>query len=215
MIQGRYIGLLFLLPMLFYSLGQFLLQGYWVQGQEIAPWQWVLGTGLQIANAGNVVVLAVRIQPWLFPWQRSIGWSYVIARLLEAGFLLASLVLFWGNTAEASTTAGVQSLRVQEAWYHAAMMALGLGSLPLLWALKMNGYLPPWMVYWGWTGYALLATGAAWNWVQQSNALEWSYVGGLFEIFLGVWLLVRGFPIPANKTYLPANLRRMRLSDSG
>lgn len=211
----RLLGLLFLLVMPFYGLGHYWLQGHWQQGLPIPDWQWLPGVIFQVANALSVVAMAFLVRPLVYPWQKSIGRIYLVARVLEAVLLLAGLAIFWNTNSTISSVDGLKSLHYQEGFYHAAMMTLGLGSIPMLWALKANGSLPSWLVYWGWIGYALLVTGAAFNWVQQINVLEWSYVGGLFEIFLGAWLIIHGFLKQTNPVYLPASLRRMRLRDSG
>ncbi len=73
------------------------------------------------------------------------------------------------------------------------MMVLGLSSLLFCYALYRYRLLPRWMALWGLVGYALLGTGAVLEICGMTIGLLLSIPGGLFELVLGIWLLVRGF----------------------
>ena len=112
------------------------------------------------------------------------GTAYLAARLAEATLLFAGV---------AAVALGAASGLDQTA-YLLGMVALGLGSIPFLVALRRRHLLTGWFAIWGVMGYALLAAGAALELVSgRSVAVILAAPGGLFELALGGFLVWRGF----------------------
>ena len=134
--------------------------------------------------------------------QRRIGRIYLVSRLAEA------ILLFVG----VAFAAAVASPEFDNAAYQLAMIALGVGSVPFVLALRRGGWLPGWFAVWGVVGYATLAAGASLELASgRSVAMVFAVPGGLFELALGVFLLRRGFgsvntrsPLPMNKPWSEA-----------
>ena len=77
--------------------------------------------------------------------------------------------------------------------YDFGMTALGVAGLILCLALLRSGLVSRWLAVWGVVGYAFFLVGS----VLQILGLELNSIqtipGGLWEVFIGVWLIARGF----------------------
>ncbi len=169
---GRLVGALFLLAILCYG-----------TGSAIAPH--VAGTVLLLLNSVVVVTLGTLAFRAFHPWHARAARIYLVARCMEAVLLAAGVVLLISALSE---TADIV--------YQLAMLSLGVGSLPILTALRRARRLPGWLAVWGLAGYTLLAIGAVAELLGFGLGLALSIPGGLFEVVLGVILLFRGFPEP-------------------
>ena len=73
------------------------------------------------------------------------------------------------------------------------MISLSVGSV-FLWSLAFRiRLLPRWLSAWGVVGYAMFLVGAIAEIFGLHISLALSIPGGLFELALGVWLIVKGF----------------------
>jgi len=116
--------------------------------------------------------------------RRRVGRFYLAARFAEA------ILLFVG----VAIAGAVASPDFDQNAYQLAMIALGVGSIPFVLALKHGRWLPGWFAVWGVIGYAALAAGALLELASgRSVAVALAVPGGLFELALGVFLLWRGF----------------------
>jgi hypothetical protein len=77
--------------------------------------------------------------------------------------------------------------------YQVAEMTLGLGDLFLTALLFRIRLIPRFLSGWGFIGYAILMTGAIAEIFGIHIGLTLSIPGGLFEVALGFWLLIKGF----------------------
>jgi hypothetical protein len=77
--------------------------------------------------------------------------------------------------------------------YQISQLSLGLGALFLCWLLFWTRLIPQWLAGLGVIGYALHAAGA----IAEIFAIPISLIllipGGLFELALAFWLLIKGF----------------------
>ncbi|HEX5336468.1 MAG TPA: DUF4386 domain-containing protein [Propionicimonas sp.] len=77
--------------------------------------------------------------------------------------------------------------------YDFAMTALGVAGVILCAAFVRTGLIPRWLAVWGVAGYAVILVGS----VLQILGFELNSIqaipGGLWEVFAGVWLIVKGF----------------------
>ena len=136
--------------------------------------------------------------------------GYLAFRIVDATFV-AIMVLFvliqipLGSEylkAAASDTAFLQSLstlfaQTQQYAYQIGMSALGVSGLMLCYTLYKAKLVPGWLAIWGLVGYATILIGML-SAIMGSGLGDLSSLpGGLWEMFAGVWLIVKGFSSPA------------------
>ena len=122
--------------------------------------------------------LIVALMTLLIVIQVPVGAEFMKAGTADASYLQAlSTVL-----AEANLYA-----------YDFGMTALGVAGLILCGAFLRTGLIPRWLALWGVFGYAIILGGS----VLQILGFELNSIqtipGGLWEVFAGVWLIVKGF----------------------
>ncbi len=77
-------------------------------------------------------------------------------------------------------------------------MSLGL---MLCYTLYKAQLLPRWLALWGLVGYAIILGGMVSEIMGSGLGDLSSLPGGLWEIFVGVWLIVKGFNAPASNRH--------------
>lgn len=77
--------------------------------------------------------------------------------------------------------------------YQIAEMLLGLGCVPLCALLLRARLIPRFMAIWGLIGYVILVVGTIAEIFGIHIGLMLTIPGGLFEVALGFWLLIKGF----------------------
>jgi hypothetical protein len=161
---------------------------------------------LWVINAAAVVGIAVLMFPILKQHNESIALGYVGSRTIEAAIsivgeicVLALLTLSQeyvkAGAPDASyfQTLGTLFLAGRDWAYKMVMIATGLGGLLFCYLLYKSKLIPRFMSVWGLIGYALLLTGVLLEIFGYSAVMILSLPGGLFEILLGIWLIVKGF----------------------
>jgi len=77
--------------------------------------------------------------------------------------------------------------------YQIGMSALGVSGLILCYTLYRAKLVPAWLAIWGLVGYATILLGML-SAIMGSGLGDISSIpGGLWEVFIGVWLIVKGF----------------------
>ena len=135
--------------------------------------------------------------------------GYLAFRIVDAVFI-AVMVLFvliqipLGSeyVKAASDAPFLQSLsavfsQAQQYAYQIGMSALGVSGLMLCSTLYRAKLLPGWLAIWGLVGYAVILVGMLSAIMGSGLGDLSSYPGGLWELFVGVWLIVKGFNSPA------------------
>ena len=137
--------------------------------------------------------------------------GYLAARIVDAIFI-AVMVLFillqipLGSQylqAAAADTVPLQALgalltQAQLYAYQIGMSALGVSGVVLCSTLYRARLLPRWLAAWGLAGYAIIFCGMLSEIMGSGLGLASSIPGGLWEVFVGVWLIARGFSAPAS-----------------
>lgn len=141
------------------------------------------GAALMLANSVAVIAIGALMLPILRPHTPAIAIGYLGTRIFEGVFLAA------GAVALLLASPGANFLA-----YNIAMAGLGLGSLFFCVALYRARLVPRFLAIWGFIGYATFAAGSILELAGVVGAgLVFAVPGGLFELFFGVWLIVRGF----------------------
>lgn len=147
--------------------------------------------------------------PVLRPHSESMAIGYLGFRILDAVFI-AVMVLFIliqipiGNeyvkaappvtsTLQAISTVFVQASQYA---YQIGMSTLGVAGLILCYALYKAKLVPRFLAVWGLIGYAVIFCGMLSEMMGSGLGLASSIPGGLWEVFTGVWLIVKGFNSP-------------------
>lgn len=126
--------------------------------------------------------------------------AYLSAMIVEVVFLAVgalSLLMLVPLGQYASTdwarAAGALLIQSNSLAYQLAMISLAVGSL-FLWSLAFRiRLLPRWLSAWGVGGYAMFLVGAIAEIFGLRIGLICTVAGGLFEVMLGFWLLIKGF----------------------
>ncbi len=209
MMYSRWIGALFLAAFFLYGLGSGLVTSV-VGGPgslstiSANPSTLVLGAFMMLLNSVAVVSIGVLIFPTLEQYGKRTAVAYLTARIVEGVFLavgVLSLLMIlplsqqFGNAESAAWATGLASLATQ--WntmaFQIGMMSLGFASLFMCSLLFQTRLIPRFLSVWGFIGYAIFMTGAIAEIFGIHIGILLSVPGGLFEVALGVWLIVKGF----------------------
>jgi hypothetical protein len=170
---GRIVGALFLAAFVCYGTGSALVD---------SP----IGVVLVMLNSVVVATIGILAFRVLRRSHSRTAVTYLVARALEAVLLaVGAALLVW-----------IGSVAANDLAYQSAMLALGVGSLPLCRTLLREQFVPGWLAIWGLVGYGLLAAGALLELVGLGLGLVLAVPGGVFEVALGLTLMARGFPEP-------------------
>jgi hypothetical protein len=165
-----------------------------------------IGAVLWLIPVVGDVAHGVLMFPVLRPHNERIAVGYLGFRIVDAAFI-AVMALFilvqipLGSeylNAGASDTSYLQALstvfmQAQLYAYHFGMTALGVASLMLCYTLYRAKLVPRLVAVWGLVGYAILLCGSVLE-VLGFGLLEIHAIpGGLWELFIGVWLIAKGF----------------------
>ncbi|MFN8443163.1 MAG: DUF4386 domain-containing protein [Caldilineaceae bacterium] len=158
-----------------------------------------------LAVAGDVAH-GVLLFPLLKRHNERIAVGYLAARIMD-GLFVAIMAIFillqipLGNAylqAAPAATTYFQDLsdlfaQGQRYAYQIGMITLGLAGLQLCYTLYQARLTPRWLAVWGLVGYAIIAGGMVSEFMGSGLGLASSLPGGLWEVFMGVWLIVKGF----------------------
>jgi hypothetical protein len=203
----------------------------------------ILGAPDPLANvAANSIVLAIAAILWLVtvagdaahgilmfpvlkPHSERIAVGYLGARIIDAVVvaIMALLILFQIPLAREYLKAGADTSSLQALStvftqaqlyaYHFGMIALGLAGLMLCYLLYRAKLIPQLLGVWGLIGYAVILGGSVFEVLGFDLRSIHTIPGGLWELFIGAWLIVKGFssvPIPAERT--PSSTTPIRTS---
>jgi Domain of unknown function (DUF4386) len=208
---SRLIGALFLLGFLSYGVGFGLVTSATGAPNFLATISahqtiLVLGAFLMLLNSVVDVGKGVLFFPILEHHGKRTALAYLAAMIVEVVLLAVGVLalLMIVPIAQQGVDAGpagvgwakaLGSLALQSNTmaYQIAEMSLGLGGIFLCSLLFRTRLIPRFLAMWGVIGYAILAMGTIAEIFGIHIGLVLSIPGGLFELALGFWLLIKGF----------------------
>ena len=166
----------------------------------------VIGAILWLMAVAGDAAHGVLMFPVLKQHSERIAFGYLASRIVDAVFIAVS-VLFTllqrplgseylkavvPNTfyLQALSTLSIQANLYA---YDIGMIALGLAGLMLNYMLYRAKLIPRWIAVWGLVGYAIIFCGMVSEVMGSGLGLVSSIPGGLWEVFMGVWLIAKGF----------------------
>jgi uncharacterized protein DUF4386 len=160
----------------------------------------VLGAFLMLLNSVVDVGKGVLFFPIMEDHGKRTALAYLAAMIVEVvllavGVLSLLLIVPLGRYAGADWATAVGSLLTESNTmaYQLAMMSLAVGNM-LLWTLATRiRLLPRWLSVWGVLGYGIFLVGAIAEIFGVHIGMMCTVAGGLFEVVLGFWLLIKGF----------------------
>jgi len=171
----------------------------------------IIAVLLWVINAAAVDGIAVLLFPIFKKQNEALALGYFGARIIEAAILIVgeicrlSLITLSQEFVKAGTpdssyfqTLGTLFFAGHDWAYKMGMIATGLGGLMfcyLLYKSKLIPLLPRVIAVWGLIGYVLLLTEVLFEifGLDAGMIMILLLPGGLFELFLGIWLIVKGF----------------------
>ncbi len=144
--------------------------------------------------------------PILKQHHERLAFGYLAARIVDAVFI-AIMVLFLllqiplgseyvkAVASDAFYLQALSTVSVQGSQYAYAigMCALGLSGLMLNYVFYRARLVPRWIAVWGLVGYAIIFGGMVSEVMGSGLGLVSSLPGGLWEVFIGGWLIAKGF----------------------
>jgi hypothetical protein len=85
------------------------------------------------------------------------------------------------------------SVQASQYAYQIGMSALGISGLILNYTFYKTKLIPRFLAIWGLVGYAIIFIGMLSETMGSGLGLASSIPGGLWEVFMGVWLIAKGF----------------------
>jgi hypothetical protein len=182
-----------------------------------------IGALLWLLAAVGDAAHGVLMFPILKQHNQRIAVGYLAARIADAIFI-AVMILFvllqipLGSEylrAAAPDAFYLQALstlltQAQLYAYEIGMSTLGISGLMLCYTLYQAKLVPWWLAIWGLVGYAIILCGML-SAVMGSGLGDLSSLpGGLWEVFMGVWLIVKGFNASA---FVPQATRTSTLAE--
>ncbi len=212
---GRVVGGLFLLAFVVYIAGGTLVDsatGTPPVLSDVVDHQTQLAAGalLMFVNSVAVLSIGVLVLPVLRARHEVTAYLYLAARVFEAALLTVGIVclLLLLPIGQAWTDAGREgsvlpalaqvATEADQYAFQLAMIGLGLGGLLFCRALFRARLVPRFLAVWGLIGYAVFVAGLTLEVLGYDLGGAHMALGGLFEITLGVVLLIRGFPAGAS-----------------
>lgn len=163
-----------------------------------------LGAMLWLLAVAGDAAHGILMFPVLKPFSERIAFGYFGARIIDAVFVgvMALLILFQIPLANESVKAGASDtlqalsaafMQAQLYAYHFGMLTVGVAGLMLCYVFYRTQLVPRFLGVWGLVGYAVILGGSVLEVAGFNlNSLH-TIPGGLWELFMGVWLIVKGF----------------------
>ena len=161
-----------------------------------------IGALLMLVDAVFVAVIGVLLYAVGRGFNERVAVGYLSTRIIEATglamgvvFVLLPVTLAGRDVGDVATMAAVAEQGNAIA-YRIAMMALGLGSVPFWYLAYRVRLVPRVLAALGMAGYGVFFAGYALDLLGLDIGLLTAIPGGIFEVALAIWLIVKGFSVP-------------------
>lgn len=216
-IAARTFGIAFLIGYLSYGLGFGLVNTLFNSPDSLAVIsgcknQVIIEVAIMMAIFAPVnMVLGVIMTPIFKAYNQPLAYSYLSAAIASsvllivgAVFLLLSIPLseeFVKGTGDAKHLEVLFTLCKKANFYsyQIAMVIWGFGGLVLSYLLYVSKLVPQWLSVWGIIGYVIFIAGAFFALFGINIDVILDIPGGLFELFLSFWLIIKGFNTTGQK----------------
>ena len=183
------VGVLFLAATMTFMTGSGLIRSFFTY-ENPNQTSLLIGALLEIACGVAVAGIGVLMFPILKMFNRRLALGYVVFRVIECAIIVA------GGIYMVSLLSPI--------WKYEMILFLftGLGGLIVSYLLYQSNLIPRLLSVLGLIGYALMSIGVLLDLLgyfsMSTNLGMLVYLpGGLFELFLPIWLFVKGFNSPA------------------
>lgn len=179
------VGLLFLVSTLTFMIGSNLIQSFFIdETQNKSPL--ILGVILEIICGVAVVGIGVLMFPILKLFNKRLALGYVIFRIIECTIIIVG---------------GIYLLSLLEFMWKYEMIIFvftALGGLIFSYLLYLSKLVPRYLSGLGIIGYVMLFLGVVLDMfsifkINDGAGMLLYLPGGLFELFLPIWLFIKGF----------------------
>jgi Domain of unknown function (DUF4386) len=165
-----------------------------------------LGAVLWLSTVAGDAAHGILMFPVLKPHSERAAVGYLTARIIDATFIAVMALLILVQipvgieylNAGSSDTSYLQALsavltKANLYAYEFAMITVGVAGLILCSMFYRTQLVPRLLAVWGLIGYAILLLGSVLQVLGFNlNSIQ-AIPGGLWELFIGVWLIVKGF----------------------
>ena len=168
-----------------------------------------IGAMLMLMAAVGDTLHGILMLPVLRRHNERVAFGYFGARLIDAVFLAVGIMFLLlqiplgraylaAGAPEASSLQALSTLSIEAHLYsyEIGMIAVGFAGLMLCYLFYTARLVPRPLAVWGLIGYAVLLTGSVLTVLGFHPGLVHTIPGGLWELFIGVWLIAKGFNSP-------------------
>src|SRR5919198_805254 len=163
-----------------------------------------IGTMLWLLAVAGDAAHGILMFPVLRQFSERVAFGYFGARIMDALFVgvMALLILFQiplaneyrkGGASESLQALSAVFTQAQLYAYHFGMLTVGVAGLMLCYLFFKTRLVPRFLGVWGLVGYAVILGGSVLEVAGFNLNLIHTIPGGLWELFMGVWLIVKGF----------------------
>jgi hypothetical protein len=208
---ARIVGVIYLAGFVVGIVGNILIQSILVAPNRLSmvsshSMTLAIGAVLWLMAVAGDAAHGVLMFPILKQHNERIAFGYLAARIVDSVFI-SVMVLFTllqiplgieylkagANDAYYLHAMSTVSVQVSQYAYDIAMTTLGIAGLMLCYAFYRTKLIPRLVAVWGLVGYAIIFFGMVSEIMGFGLGLVSSIPGGLWEVFIGVWLIVKGF----------------------
>jgi hypothetical protein len=211
---ARIVGVLFLAGMVVYGGGNVLVQSLLAAPDHLAT---LPANSMLLASGAMLMMMAavfdaahgILMLPVLKQHSERLAFGYLGYRLIDAvllavGILFLLLQIPLGReylAAGAANTSYLQalstmSIQVAQYAYEVGMIFVGIAGSILCYVFYRAKLVPRFVAVWGLVGYAIHLGGSVLEVMGFGLNLIHTIPGGLWELFIGVWLIAKGFNAP-------------------
>jgi Domain of unknown function (DUF4386) len=215
-IAARVFGIAFLIGYLSYGLGFGLLNTLINAPNSLATIyasknQVIFEAAIMMAVFAPVnIVLGVIMTPIFKPYNQPLAYGYLSAAIASTVLLIVGAIFLLLSVplsdefviAGSGDTKNLELLftlckKANFFSYQIAMVIWGLGGFIFSYLLFISKLVPQWLSIWGLIGYIIFVSGAFFALFGYNIDVIMDIPGGLFEIFLSFWLIIKGFNVDA------------------